>query len=302
MVTSASAAPRMVTSAAANLSAALQSGLGTQHNYGYSELTIDQLRQNPGLVQQAATVLGNATRNVPPLNQVGVAASLPGNLQANRQVTSVDQLYQATTLNKQLRCYEFAACAQFSYRTQLKQENWNATSFAYGALKHLEACVSGLIPNVSDVEFLARIRHLKNVFEIACLSSNLSQYSEASWLVAREYDTRIISDIESGSKSWETLSIGIEPNAIYCAKETVENRSKAKKAKDPSKKGDANPRKDPRKNGCTTYNSHRSSDGCYWESQNRGETCVFAHYCSWCKENRNVEEKHKSFNCTHKTE
>ena len=73
----ASAAPRMVTTAAANLSAALQSGLGTQHNYGYSSLTMDQLRQDPRLVEQAATILGEATRNVPPLSQMGVAASLP---------------------------------------------------------------------------------------------------------------------------------------------------------------------------------------------------------------------------------
>ena len=29
--------------------------------------------------------------------------------------------------------------------------------------------------------------------------------------------------------SWVTLSNGIEPDSIYCAKETVENRIKAKK-------------------------------------------------------------------------
>ena len=47
---------------------------------------------------------------------------------------------------------------------------------------------------------------------------------------AREYDTRVISDIESGSKSWTSLSNGIEPDSIYCAKETVENQLKSKKS------------------------------------------------------------------------
>ena len=70
------------------------------------------------------------------------------------------------------------------------------------------------------------------MFEIACLSSKLDSFTETSWLVAREYDTRVISEIESGSKSWESLSIGIEPDSIYCAKETVDIRLKAKK-KDP---------------------------------------------------------------------
>ena len=296
------AAPTTVVNAAASLTSALQSGLGHNHNYGYSALTIDQLRRDPVLVTQAANVLGEATRNVPPL-QAGPFSQAPANLQTGVcQVNIVDQLYQATTINKQLRCFEFAACAQFSYRSQLKQENCNATSFAYGAFKHLEACKIGLIPNISEAEFLARIRHLKNVFEIACLSSNLSQYCEPSWSIAREYDTRVISDIESGSKSWESLSVGSEPDSIYCAKETVENRLKqSKKVKDPKKNVDV-PRRDSKKQACTTYNTHRSSDGCYWESQNRGETCVYDHYCSWCKEHKSVIEKHKAFNCPHKSD
>jgi len=137
-----------------------------------------------------------------------------------------------------LRAYEFASTGQFSYHSQLKQENINAIAFAYGSFKHLEACKTGLIPNVSEVEFLSRLRHLRNVFEIACLSSSLSQFSEPAWHIAREYDTRVISDIESGAKNWSSLSNGIEPDSIYCAKETVENRLKAKKSsavKDPKK-------------------------------------------------------------------
>ena len=62
------------------------------------------------------------------------------------------------------------------------------------------------------------------------------------------------------------------------------------------------PRRDPKKQACTTYNTHRSSDGCYWESQNRGETCVYDHYCSWCKEHKSVIEKHQAFNCPHKSD
>ena len=86
--------------------------------------------------------------------------------------------------------------------------NHTTKSSNLGALKHLEACKNGLIGNVSDTEFLAC--HLKNVFEIACLSCSLTSFSDPSWIVAREYDTRVISDIEAGAKSWETLSSGIE--------------------------------------------------------------------------------------------
>ena len=291
-------APQTVTSAAASLSSAM-SGLAPQNSY--QGLTMDHLRADPVMMSQAAAVLARATQNVPPLNPLDGMGNSLRNLQNNQVViNSVDQLYRATTVNKQLRCHEFASTGQFSYRHQLKQDNINAVSFAFGAFKHLEACKSGLI-SVSESEFLARIRHLKNVFEIACLSSKLDSFTETSWLVAREYDTRVISEIESGSKSWESLSIGIEPDSIYCAKETVDIRLKAKKKdpKDPPR-GVKTDKKE--KKLCTTYNTHKSSDGCYWEHLNKGETCIYDHYCSWCKQNRGVAEKHKLYSCEQKTE
>ena len=100
-------------------------------------------------------------------------------------------MYRATTVNKQLTCFEFAQTGQFSYHCQLKLENCNAVAFAFGAFKHLEACKSGLITHVSNLEFLACLKHLKNVFEIACLSSSLTSFSDPAWLVAREYDSNL---------------------------------------------------------------------------------------------------------------
>ena len=296
---SANSAPSTVANAAASLNAALQSGLGQERNHGFPGLTIGDLRANQFTTARADTVLREATMNVPALNpQLG-----PSLFQQN-QVTSVDQLYRATTINKQLRAYEFAATGQFSYRSQLKVDNVNAVTFAYGALKHLEAIKCGLIGHVTDSEFLSRIRHLRNVFEIACLSSNLSSFTDPAWHIAREYDNRVIADIESGAKSWESLSNSIEPDSIYCAKETVENRNRQNKSKKAP-----NPVNPTRKEGekpvrkvCTTFNSHKSTEGCYWEQQNEGKSCVYAHYCSWCKANRSVEEKHKLINCDFKPE
>ena len=89
--------------------------------------------------------------------------------------------------------------------------------------------MTGLIPNVSNTEFLARLRHLRNVYEISCLSSSLQSFSDPAWMVAREYDNTVISDIEAEIKTWESLSNGIESDTIYCAKETVENRQKSSK-------------------------------------------------------------------------
>ena len=298
--------PQVVASAAARMTAQLQSGLGHSHNMGYENLTMEQLRSNAAIVSEANRILANHTSTVPPLNPLSGMGQALGTLSGgNNSVSSVDALYQATTVNKQLREFEFSATGNFAYKSQIRQDNCNATCFAFGAFKHLEAIKTGLIPNVSDKEFIARLRHLKNVYEVACLSSNLTCFTDASWQVAREYDSRVIAEIESGSKTWDTLANGLETDSIYCAKETVQLKNQAKKVKepkdpkDPKKLKDA---KDPKKNGCTTYNTHRSTEGCFWEMNNKGESCVFEHFCSWCKANRNVSEKHKSIHCEHKAE
>ena len=295
-------APHVVASAAAGLAADLQAGLG-HTNQGYSGLTMDLLRSDPATVSRANAVLNASTHNVPPLNPLAGMGAALGTLR-NDQVISVDALYAATTVNKQLRAFEFESTGQFPYKNQLKQDNTNAVTFAYGAIKHLEAVKSGLIKNMTDTEFLARLKHLRNVFEIACLSSTLTSFCDPSWQIAREYDARVIADIEAGDKSWDTLSNGLETDSIYCAKEVVELKNKAKKPTKPEKKAseDKFVKKDPKKTGCTTYNSHRASEGCYWEHTNKGESCVFDHFCSWCKVNRNVVEKHKSLHCEFKSE
>ena len=297
--------PHVLQTAASQLASHLQSGLGHQHNFGYNGLTMDQLRSNPGVVSEANRLLATTTSAVPPLNPLeGMGMDL-GRLGAHRQgqVTSVDQLYAATTVNKQLRAYEFAATGQFPYKSQLKQDNCNAICFAYGSFKHLKAAKLGLV-HMSNTEFNARLKHLENVFEVACLSSNLAAFTDPAWQVAREYDSRVISDIESGVKTWDSLCNGLETDAIYCAKETVELKNKTKKPKDPKDPKDKKRElKDPKNNkSCTTYNTHRASEGCYWEHNNKGETCVFEHFCSWCYSNREVKEKHKLIHCTYKTE
>jgi hypothetical protein len=80
----------------------------------------------------------------------------------------------------------------------------NAITFGFGSFKHLEAAKLGLI-KMPENEFLARLRHLKNVFEVARLSSNLTSFTDHAWQFAKEYDTRVIADIESGAKIWATL-------------------------------------------------------------------------------------------------
>ena len=95
--------PQSISAAASNLAASLQACLGSGSSYG--GLTMDHLRSNPMIANQAAAVLSDAIQNVAPLQ---------ANTALRSQVNSVDQLFKATTVNKQLRAYEFASTGQFS--------------------------------------------------------------------------------------------------------------------------------------------------------------------------------------------
>ena len=284
--------PQQLVNAASALTAHLRTNVQQEQNLGSQELTIGALRKDSAISEAANRQLFNHVHDVPALNPSPADGI---NRLASNNVSTVDQLYAATMRNKQLKAFEFAASGQFSYKNQLRQDNINATSFAYGSFKHLEAAMLGLV-QMSQSEFLARLRHLKNVYEVACLSSNLTSFCDPAWQLAREYDTRVVSDIESGAKTWTSLSNSLETDAIYCANQVVEQRNRTKKSKDSTKKS-----KDTNGKACTTFNSHRSSDGCAWEHKNEGQTCVFEHYCSWCKTNRDVKDKHKLIHCEHKT-
>ena len=151
----AASTPQVISSAAAHLNAALQSGLSST-NQDYQGITMGHLRSNPQLVSTANTVLANATQHVPPLNPLS-SIGQPLSLLQN-QVSSVDQLYRATTINKQLRCHEFASTGQFSYHNMLKADNCNVAAFACGAFKPV---VVDLSPMCQKLNFFLGLDILK---------------------------------------------------------------------------------------------------------------------------------------------
>ena len=83
--------------------------------------------------------------------------------------------------------------------------------------------MDGTLSPVSEIKFKNRLQHLANTFEITCLSSSLSDFNSPEWQISREYDRRLISDLEVGLKSWDTLKNCIDPTCWSYAKEVVQN-------------------------------------------------------------------------------
>ena len=123
------------------------------------------------------------------------------------------------------------------------------------------------------------------MLEISCLGSSLAEYDTNSWRIAREYDSKIIRDIELGHKTWESLNKSIDPTAWTFAREIVPPKAKKDLDKPMGKSQKL----------CTTWNSFKQN-GCHYESNNQGETCVYQHACSKCKA-KGLIRKHKAWQC-----
>ena len=207
---------------------------------------------------------------------------------------SIDSLLSCTIKNPQYRPSDFAKIGNFPYSNQIKPNNINLALFTYGSLKHLLYLNDGTLKPVSQGEFNSRIQHLINVFEIVGLGSGLADFDHYIWKVAREYDSKILQNIEHGLKNWETLDKTIDPTAWTMAKEIVP------KAKVPSQsqpgKNSNNSNNGQQQKMCTTWNSFRQ-EGCHYESNNPGQSCVFLHFCSHCK-SKGFNRKHKLWQCS----
>ena len=181
--------------------------------------------------------------------------------------------------------------APFPYIPQLKQSNLNLSLFGYGSLKHLLLLANGTLPGVSKAEFISRLQHVLNVFEITCLGSGISDFDSISWRIAKSYDLKIVQDIQEGYRSWETLGRIIDPSAWQYARDLNPTKPQSQTQSQSQNKSGQNSQK-----LCTTWNTFKN-EGCHYEFNNPGETCVYSHQCSACRQRGFPNRRHKAINC-----
>ena len=101
---------------------------------------------------------------------------------------SLSVLYNITTKNPQFTAADFSKLSNFPYSEEVNSKNINLSTFAFGSIKHLLALSDGTLPQVSKSEFLNRLRHLSNVFEICCEGSSQEEFQSYNWKVSRWYN------------------------------------------------------------------------------------------------------------------
>ena len=206
---------------------------------------------------------------------------------------SLDSLFNMHIKCRQYRALDFAKLGNFNYVGQIKPTNLNLALYGFGSIKHFLALADGTLPPVDTAEYISRLQHCLNVFEISCLGSNLTDFDGYGWKVGREYDNKIVRDIEQGFKTWQNLDRSIDPTAWTYAKEVAPPKPKPQTA--PKTDQTSQNKGSGSGKNCTTWNTFKQP-GCAYEHNNPGESCIYQHNCSKCRA-KNLVKKHKAWQC-----
>ena len=165
----------------------------------------------------------------------------------------------------------------------------NLPVFGYGATSELIDSLSGRAEPVPENVLLAKLRHLRDVFEVCCINSTETDFCDYGWTLARDYAQKVQDKVEQQHHSWANHS-GIQTDVLMSAQMEFPR---------PAQKVDLK-KSDKDKPLCTTYNKCTTDGKCDYEVTS-GRSCLRKHECSWCRKNKNTSQKHQESKCPSKT-
>ena len=194
-----------------------------------------------------------------------------------------------------IRPAEYAKYCQVDYADKIKSENANLVMFCYGYISQILASRQGLISPMTDQQLNGRLQHLLHLLEMTAMFSTNDDFSTYAWQRARNYNSRVFSDLDMGTLSWTGIGPKLDPTNMMQAIEAVPKPTKQEKFE----------RKKPTSEGppCSKWNSCDVKDKCTYEVENPGKSCNRPHICSFCYNKFGyTNTKHKDSTCKKKAE
>ena len=196
---------------------------------------------------------------------------------------------------KMTKVIDFARKCPVKWAKVAKADNINLPLYGYGAVTEIEAALSGRGEPLPENVLLAKIRHLKKTFEVCCLNSSSTDFSNYGWLIARDYATKVEDEVEQKFVAWQDMLPGVRTQTLVLSQ--MENprllppRKKVGEVADP---------KTVKRDRCTTFNTCTTEMKCDYEVANSNRTCLKKHECSWCRSNLQQGFRHQVWKCLKK--
>ena len=193
---------------------------------------------------------------------------------------------------KAARVIDFAKRCPVKWSKLAKPDTINLPLYSYGAVTELEAALSGRGEPLSDEVLLAKICHLKNIFEVCCLNSSPTDFCSYGWQIARDYATKVEDEVEQRFVHWHDMAPGIRTQTLVL--------SQMEYPRAPVKKKQGEETQVTKKDRCSTFNTCMTEMKCEYEVSNPGRTCQRKHECTWCRKNLQQGYKHQEWKCQKK--
>lgn len=169
--------------------------------------------------------------------------------------------------------------------------------FLYGYIAQILASRQGVISPMSDQELTGRLQHLLHLLELTATYSTNQDFCSYAWQRARNYNSRIFADLDTGVLTWPTISSKLDPTSMMQAIEAVPKPDLKKK------KDDENPKKKSDEAPCPKWNNCDVSGKCQYEVDNPAKKCNKPHICSFCHSKFGfTRTNHKEVSCNKKKE
>ena len=175
-------------------------------------------------------------------------------------------------------------------------ENINLPLYTFASVSELESSLAGRSEPLPEGEFLAKLRHIKNLLDVCCLNSDQADFKCYGWTIAKDYALKVEAVVEQKIATWEEMSAGVQTSQLLLAQMDCPKPIKSAKGNN----GEVKDGKQPPRARCTTYNSCKTDDKCEYELSHPDKKCLLKHECSWCKKNLNQSFKHQEWNCKKK--
>ena len=234
-------------------------------------MSVPQLLQHPDLLQQLAATMGQQAAQ--PQHGLLEFPNLKSKQQPLQPAQPLSQL-QGQSRAVHVRPTDYSRYCQVEYSEKVKADNANLVMFCYGYIAQILASRQGHIAQMTDAEVNGRLQHLLHLLELTAMFSSNTEYSSYAWHRARNYNSRIFSDLDHGSTTWSGISSKMNPTNLMQAIEAVPKEFK-KKEDDKKKKAEEGP-------PCPKWNTCDVQGKCSYEADNPGRTCNRPHICSYC--------------------
>ena len=211
-------------------------------------------------------------------------------------VKGIVSIVETGGATKSLKLIDFAKRCPAKWSRNVKLDTMSLPLYGYAAVAEMEASLSGKSEPYSAVELLARLRHMKNVFEVCCLNSAEKDFLGYGWTLARDYSMKVMNKVAHGDTTWQGMLPGVQTADLLMAQCDYPRPTTTRFPR--KEDTPADPKRD--KIICTTWNSCTTEGKCEYEVSNPGRECFRKHECSWCRKNLKQGFRHQRISCKKK--